>query len=201
MLVHKGGFWFNDADSLVHKGKGKKGRKVKTKKESFVFSNRAFPVGKKALLNSVCPSGGCNDKRSSISPSQAGPVFCRLLPVHALTVTGRLLQLASWILAILRVTLFLSLSRLLQRLLVMLLRFVEFVTVLFADLFLPLIWLLDPIFFVLLLVCVLLQVLGRAIRRMWCPSVDHVGVLLRILQAWRCMRLQMKVRESLDCVR
>ena len=85
--------------------------------------------------------------------SQAGQVFCRLLPVLDLTLTGRLLQLASWILAILRVILFLSRSRFLQRILDMLLRFVEFVTVLFAGLFLPLIWLLDPIFvFVLLLV-------------------------------------------------
>ena len=47
----------------------------------------------------------------------------------------------------------------------------------------------------------------RSIRRMRCPCVvlgcpqhDNVGVLLLILQAWRCMRLQVKVRESLDCL-
>ena len=42
------------------------GQKVKESevKASFVFSNRAFPVGKKASFNSVCSSGGCNDNRS-----------------------------------------------------------------------------------------------------------------------------------------
>ena len=66
-LANKGGFQFNDADSVVHKGKGKKGKECEDKKESFVFLNRAFPVGKKASSNSARPSGGCNDKVSSIS--------------------------------------------------------------------------------------------------------------------------------------
>ena len=65
MLVNKDGFVFNDVDSVVHTGKGKKGRNVKIK--FCFFSNRAFPVGKKASFNSACPSGGCHDKVSSIS--------------------------------------------------------------------------------------------------------------------------------------
>ena len=46
---------------------GQKGKESEVKKASFVFSNRAFPVGKKASFNSVCSSGGCDGKRSSIS--------------------------------------------------------------------------------------------------------------------------------------
>ena len=48
-------------------GQGKKGKESEVKKASFVFSNRAFPVGQKASFNSACPTGGCNDKVSSIS--------------------------------------------------------------------------------------------------------------------------------------
>ena len=49
------------------RGQGQIGKESEVKKASFVFSNRAFPVAKKVSFNSVCFSGGCNDKRSSIS--------------------------------------------------------------------------------------------------------------------------------------
>ena len=48
-------------------GQGQKGKESEDKKASFVFSNRAFPVGKKTSFNSACPSGDCRNKVSSIS--------------------------------------------------------------------------------------------------------------------------------------
>ena len=50
MLANKGGFQFNDADSVVHKGKGKKGRKVKTKKQVLSFQTVRSRKERKLLL-------------------------------------------------------------------------------------------------------------------------------------------------------
>ena len=78
-------------------GQGKKGKESENKKASFVFSNRAFSVGKKASFHSACPSGDCRGKVSSISSlfvflrPQAGQVFWLNL-VHA--ISGRCLLLA-----------------------------------------------------------------------------------------------------------
>ena len=48
-------------------------KESEVKKASFVFSDSAFPAGKKTSFNSVCSSGGCDDKRSSISKGFSVP--------------------------------------------------------------------------------------------------------------------------------
>ena len=48
-------------------GQGKTGKESEVQKASFVFSNRAFSVGKKASFNFARSSGDCRDKASSIS--------------------------------------------------------------------------------------------------------------------------------------
>ena len=66
MLANKGGFSSTTPSALFTRAR-EKGKESEVKKASLIFSNRAFPVGKKASFNFACPSKDCRDKVSSIS--------------------------------------------------------------------------------------------------------------------------------------
>ena len=200
------GFLVQRRRQRCSQGQGQKGKESEVKKASHVISNRAFPVGKKASFNYVCSSGGCNDisrvfsvpGRSGVlstpasscldsdrSSSAAGVMdpgdfegnFVSELVKVAPATTGSASQVRR--VCDSAVCGFVSAPD----------------TASGTDLLRP------GAGFFLRLQLMLLQVLGRTIRRMQCPSADYVGVLLRILQVWFCIPLQMKVRESLDCLR